>query len=158
MSTNSANQKAHGSSIQALEGNDTNQKSCDEGQNDAAARPKTNAFPNGHAGVDRQNVYAGARPKTTNQKARVSSQSSNDAYGCLGRRGGRRNHYSWQSPPKSHTVFGDMYQHCTVWLHRESSIYSENSWDVFLGSYYKIWIILEGGELDFCKNIDISSF
>ena len=44
--------------------------------------------------------------------------------------------------------------HCTVWLHRESSIYSEKSWFVFLGSYYKIYIILSHGELEFCEYID----
>ena len=48
--------------------------------------------------------------------------------------------------------------HSTVWLQRESSIYSENSWVAFLGSYYKIYIILRHGELEFCKYIDKSSF
>ena len=49
-------------------------------------------------------------------------------------------------------------KHSTVWLHRESSICSQKSWEAFLGSYYKIYIILRHGELEFCKYIDKSSF
>ena len=45
---------------------------------------------------------------------------------------------------------------CTVWPNIESGIYSENSWDVFLCFYYKIWIILGDGELDFFKKFDTS--
>ena len=57
--------------------------------------------------------------------------------------------------PKDQKVcFKFIFLHCTVWLQRESSIYSENSWVAFLGSCYKIYIILRHKELEFCKYID----
>ena len=58
---------AHANSMQVPE-NNTNQKDCVEGLNDAATRPKTNAFQNDNADGGDQNVYTSARPRTkTNQ-------------------------------------------------------------------------------------------
>ena len=58
-------------------------------------------------------------------------------------------HFSWNYSKRQRLDWDN-----AVWLQTESSMYSENSWLVFLGSYYKIYIILKHGELEFCKYID----